>query len=178
MNPRARSVNFSISMTWPFRQSPFEAALQVAVRSAGLTRAPAAPQLSSLTRETNKKRALRHRVVAFLFGMIAAAVGEREGRCAAVLRGIAAIAGRLIAVHRMRLIRLLRLVDRHDPPIMFGMLQVVFCGDAIAGGIRIARELQVFLVHMRSRTADLDLRARRIERAIGIDVLRPAAASP
>ena len=74
---------------------------------------------------------------------------------------------------------LLRLVERHDPPVMLGVLQIVLGCDAVAGRVGVARHLQIFLIDVRSGAANLDLRTRRIERAIWIDVvaLRPAAAS-
>lgn len=72
---------------------------------------------------------------------------------------------------------LLSLSGTHDAEIMLGVLKVIFGQHAVAGGVGIARELEIFLVHMRSRATDFDLRSGRIEGAIGIVALRPTAAS-
>lgn len=53
----------------------------------------------------------------------------------------------------------LRLRRGDDPVIVLGMLEVVFCGDAIAGGVRIARELSVFLRDVERRAANLYVRS-------------------
>ena len=83
---------------------------------------------------------------------------------------------------------------RHDAVVMFRMLKIVLGHDAVAAGIGVTGQLQILLVHMARRTADLDLRSRGIEGAIGIEaaptvivaaaattaiatMLRPAAAS-
>ena len=62
------------------------------------------------------------------------------------------------------------------------MLEIVLLHDTIAGRSCVARKLQIFLIHVRSRAANLDVWSRRIECPIVIMVvivivLRPTAAS-
>lgn len=89
------------------------------------------------------------------------------------------------------LVLLLRLrLRRHDSVVVLGVLQIILRHHAVAGGIGVTRELKVFLVHIRGRTTDFDLRSGRIEGAVRIVsatativvvaaacVLRPTAAS-
>ena len=133
---------------------------------------------------------------------------QRERRCAGTLLlrltiGLfrAAISDtRLLRPVAIRLLLLLlvllhlRLLRGQDAKIMFGVLQIVLGHDAIARGVRVARQLQILLVDMRRRPADLHFRSVRIERTVRVvaatsstttavvDVaavisLRPAAAS-
>ena len=129
------------------------------------------------------------------------------------IRGCAAILG-LLGLALLRLERLTVLLDlrilggllggvlrllcrrgRHDAVVMFRMLKIIFGHDAIAAGIGVTRQLQVFLIDMAGRAANLDLRTGGIVGAIGIEaaaaivaaaaatsaasttMLRPAAAS-
>ena len=75
------------------------------------------------------------------------------------------------------------------------MLKIILGHHPVAAGIGVARELQIFLIDMAGRAADLDFRAGGIEGAVGVEaaatataaaaaiaaaaiaVLRPAAAS-
>ena len=56
-----------------------------------------------------------------------------------------------------RLLVLLFAERKDDPVIVFGVLEVVLSQDVIAGRLRIARQLQVFLGNMRRCTPDLDV---------------------
>ena len=82
---------------------------------------------------------------------------------------------------------------RHDAVVMLRMLKIILGHDAVAAGIGVAGQLQILLIDMAGRAADLDLGAGRIEGAVGIEtaaaaiiaaaaastttMLRPAAAS-
>src|SRR5439155_11947158 len=79
---------------------------------------------------------------------------------------ILAFLGRHVVVGARLLLQMLRLVlpglllgcgDQAE--IMFGVLIVVLGGDGVAGGARIARELDVFFGDMRGGAADLDVRS-------------------
>ena len=61
---------------------------------------------------------------------------------------------------------------RHDAVIMLRMLKIILGHDAVAAGIGVAGQLQIFLIHMAGRAADLHFRAGRIVGAVGIE---PAA---
>jgi len=103
----------------------------------------------------------------------------------AVLVGVLLL---LLGLLLLILLLLLRL-GRHDAVVMLRMLKIVFRHHAVTRGIGVARELQIFFVDVRRRTADFDLRSGRIECAVGVVptaaivvmatacVLRPAAAS-
>src|SRR5690349_24530262 len=92
----------------------------------------------------------------------------------------------------------LRLLGRrggHNAVVMLRMLKIIFGHDAVAAGIGVAGQLQILLIHMAGRAADLDLGAGRIVGAVGVEgaaafvggagattasgttILRPAAAS-
>jgi len=77
-------------------------------------------------------------------------------------------------INRLTLLRGLR---HQDAVIVLSVLKVVFRRDAVTSGTGIARELQVFLIDMSRRAADLDVRSRRIESPV-VTLLRPPAASP
>jgi len=87
---------------------------------------------------------------------------------------------------------LLRLLGHHDAEIMLRMLKIILGHHPVAARIGVAGQLQIFLVNMAGGTANLDLRSRGIEGAVGVEatamaaaivmaaaiaVLRPAAAS-
>jgi len=88
---------------------------------------------------------------------------------------------------------LLRLLGHHDAEIMLRMLKIILGHDAVAAGIGVTGQLQIFLIDMAGRAADLHLGSGRIKGAIGIEaaaaivaaaattaiatMLRPAAAS-
>jgi hypothetical protein len=57
---------------------------------------------------------------------------------------------------------------RKDAIIVLRVLQVVFCGDAIPGRLTIAGILQVFLVYMGRRAAQLHIRPIALIRAVGV----------
>jgi hypothetical protein len=46
-----------------------------------------------------------------------------------------------------------------ETEIMFGVLVVILSGNGIAGALRVARELNIFFRNVRSRAADLNVRA-------------------
>ena len=97
----------------------------------------------------------------------------------------------LLLVLLLLLILLLGLrLRRHDPVVVLGMLEIILRHHAVAGRIGVARELEIFLIHIRRRATDLYLRPGRIEGTVRIVsaativvvattacVLRPAAAS-
>jgi hypothetical protein len=60
---------------------------------------------------------------------------------------------------------------------MFGMLKVVLGSYSIALRTCVARKLQVFLIDVSRRAADLHIGPGRIERSVMILLLRPSAAS-
>ena len=118
--------------------------------------------------------------------------------CAAVShsRRLLTIAVGLLLLLLLLILLHLRLLRRHDAKIVLGVLQVILRHYAVAGRVRVARELQVLLVDVCRRSTNLHLGAVRVERPVGvvasttttaaasavIDVatvaaLRPAAAS-
>jgi len=82
---------------------------------------------------------------------------------------------------------------RHDAVIMLRMLKIILGHDAVAAGIGVTGQLQILLIDMTGRAANLHLGSGRIKGAIGIEaaaaivaaaattaiatMLRPAAAS-
>ena len=88
---------------------------------------------------------------------------------------------------------LLRRRGGDDAVIMLRMLKIILGHDAVAAGIGVAGQLQILLIHMRGRAADLHFRTVGIVSAVGIEaaaivaaaataaaaaaMLRPAAAS-
>jgi hypothetical protein len=56
-------------------------------------------------------------------------------------------------------LRLRQLSRRDQPEVMFGVLQIAFRGDRIAGRLGITRKLEIFLGHMMRRAADFNVRA-------------------
>jgi len=82
---------------------------------------------------------------------------------------------------------------RHDAVIMLRMLKIILGHDAVAAGIGVAGQLQIFLIDMAGRAANLHFGTGRIIGAIGVEaaaviaaataataiatMLRPAAAS-
>ncbi len=67
--------------------------------------------------------------------------------------------------HFTRLLDLLFAVSEDDPVVMFCVLQVVFGEDVVAGGLRIAGELKIFLGDMGRRAPHLHIRTVRLEAA-------------
>jgi len=65
---------------------------------------------------------------------------------------------------QLRLVLAELLLSRRDQAeVMLGMLIVILGGDRVAGRPRIARELNVFLGHMRGGAANLDIRSVGLE---------------
>jgi len=58
---------------------------------------------------------------------------------------------------------------RHDAVVMLRMLKIILGHDAVAAGIGVARQLQVFLIDVAGRAANLDLRTGGIVGAVGIE---------
>lgn len=132
---------------------------------------------------------------AFLFGH--RRVSQGKGRAAglrhalnirlfarAVWLTILAIAVRLAAYRLLlnlriglRLLSLLRLDRCQDAEIVFRVLEIAFGHDPVALRIRIARELEIFLIDMRSGTADFDLGAVRIVCAVRVQIPAVAVAT-
>ncbi len=65
---------------------------------------------------------------------------------------------RILLLALLLILLLLLLLRGEDAVIMFGVLEIVLRHHAVARGVGIARELQIFLIHMGSRTADLHFR--------------------
>ena len=112
------------------------------------------------------------------------------GLIATLPAGSAILVGILLLLSLLLLVLLLLLrLRRHDAVVVLGMLEIVFRHHAVAGGVGIARELEIFLIHIRRGAADFHFRSGRIKRAVGVMptaaivvmaaacVLRPAAAS-
>jgi len=91
--------------------------------------------------------------------------------------------GLCLAFRRARILRcLLGLIlgllggrGGHDAVIMFRMLKIVLGHHAVATGIGVAGELQIFFVHMAGRAANLDFRSAGIIGAVGIEAATAAA---
>ena len=139
------------------------------------------------------------RLGVFAFFLVRIAFGQRKGWCIGLLGRLAdglltrlavGVLGRLLRL----ILRLLRLLRGHDAEIMLRMLKIILGHDAVAAGVGVTRQLQILLIDMAGRPANLDLRAAGIEGAVGIvpaatistaavaaavttTVLRPAAAS-
>ena len=145
---------------------------------------------------------LRHGLgLAALLSTLMPALGLALMSLVIALRVTLEIALRVALLRALRILgRLLGLVlgllsrrRRHDAVIMLRMLKVILGHHPVAGGIGVAGELKIFLIDMRRRAADFDLRSRGIESAVGvvsptaiaaaitaaaaIAVLRPATAS-
>jgi len=133
------------------------------------------------------------------------AIGEAEGRRASghglltrlrlvialvpiPLRGPGIPVAVSVGLALLRILRLLlacvhlRALRHENAVIVLRVLEIVLLHHAIAGRTRIARELEIFLVHMGSGAANLDVRPRGIKCPVVIVVmivvvLRPTAAS-
>jgi len=64
---------------------------------------------------------------------------------------------------------------RHDAVIMLRMLKIILGHDAVAAGIGVAGQLQIFFVDMAGRAANLDLGTGGIIGAVGIEAAAAAA---
>ena len=116
----------------------------------------------------------------FALFLVRPSVREKDGR-AAVGCGCGAAWLRLAGRSRLRLacgfwaacwawiLGLLGRRGRHDAVIMLRMLKIILGHHAVAAGIGVAGQLQILLIDMAGRAADLDLRARGIEGAVGIE---------
>ena len=47
--------------------------------------------------------------------------------------------------------------DRHQPEIVFGVLEIVLRGDRVAGCVSVARQLKIPFRHMQRRAANPDI---------------------
>ena len=59
-------------------------------------------------------------------------------------------------------LELLSLRGRHQPKIVFGVLEIVLRGDRVAGCVRVARQLKVSFRHMQRRAANSDVGSARV----------------
>jgi hypothetical protein len=59
-------------------------------------------------------------------------------------------------------LELLSLRGRHQPKIVFGVLEIVLRGDRVAGCVSVARQLKVSLRHMQRRAANSDVGPARV----------------
>ena len=84
--------------------------------------------------------------------------------------------GILCRLLRLKL-SLLRLLGDHDAEIMLRMLKIILGHHPVAARIGVAGQLQIFLVHMAGGAANLDLRSRGIEGAVGVEAAAMAAAA-
>ena len=64
---------------------------------------------------------------------------------------------------------------RHDAVVMLCMLKIILGHDAVAAGIGVAGQLQILLIDVGGRTANLDLGTGRIIGAVGIETTAAAA---
>ena len=160
-----------------------------------------------------KRKAVRRKLGSFrLFALfLGRTVGQgKGGAAAAILRlglgcglRLAALAlwlwlaAMLLGIERCLLGLILGLLGcrrRHDTVVMLRMLKIVLGHHPVAAGIGVAGQLQILLVNVRGRAANLHFRTGRIVRAVGIEaaavvtaaaaattttaaMLRPAAAS-
>jgi hypothetical protein len=61
-------------------------------------------------------------------------------------------------------LELLSLRGRHQPEIVFGVLEIVLRGDRVAGCVSVARQLKVSFRHMQRRAANSDVGSARVIR--------------
>ena len=59
-------------------------------------------------------------------------------------------------------LELLSLRGRHQPEIVFGVLEIVLRGDRVAGCVSVARQLKVSFRHMQRRAANPDVGPARV----------------
>jgi hypothetical protein len=59
-------------------------------------------------------------------------------------------------------LELLSLRDRHQPEIVFGVLEIVLRGDRVVGRVSVARQLKVSLRHMQRRATNSDVGPARV----------------
>ena len=59
-------------------------------------------------------------------------------------------------------LELLSLRDRHQPEIVFGVLEIVLRGDRVAGCVSVTRQLKVSFGHMRRRATNSDFGPARV----------------
>jgi len=64
--------------------------------------------------------------------------------------------GRQVAIPRLALFSLR---GRYQPKIVFGVLEIVLCGDRVAGSVSVARQLNVSFRHVQRRASNSDVRA-------------------
>jgi len=129
---------------------------------------------------------LRHGLgLAALLSTLMPALGLALMSLVIALRVTLEIALRVALLRALRILgRLLGLVlgllsrrRRHDAVIMLRMLKIILGHDAVAAGIGIAGELQIFFVHVAGRTANLHFRTGGIIGAVGIETAAIAAAA-
>src|SRR4051812_7680928 len=75
------------------------------------------------------------------------------------------------------ILRLLSRRRRHDAVIMLRMLKIILGHDAVAAGIGVAGQLQLLLVNMAGRAADLHFGTGRVIGAIGVEAAAIVAAA-
>ena len=59
-------------------------------------------------------------------------------------------------------LELLSLRGRHQPEIVFGVLEIVLRGDGVAGCVSVARQLKVSFRHMQRRATNSDVGSARV----------------
>ena len=132
--------------------------------------------------------------------LVGTAFGQRKGWRATGRGGLGLLSGWLLAglaigvLGRLLglVLSLLRLLGHHDAEIMLRMLKIILGHHPVTARIGVAGQLQILFIDMAGGAANLDLRPRRIEGAVGVEaaamaaaivmaatiaVLRPAAAS-
>jgi hypothetical protein len=105
----------------------------------------------AVTRMAGEHRLIRARTLVALTQVFAGAVVR------AVMSTAAAVD------HLTRLLDLLFTVSEDDPIVVLCVLQIVFGEDVVAGGLRIAGELQIFFGDMGRRAPHLHIRTVRLE---------------
>jgi hypothetical protein len=77
----------------------------------------------------------------------------------------------LLALLLLALLLQVCLIRHDEAVIVLGVLEVVLGHDAIAGRVRVARELEILLVDVVRVAADLHIRPVRINRAVNVEDL-------
>ena len=65
----------------------------------------------------------------------------------------------------------------HETEIMFGVLEIVLGGNAVASGVRITGKRLVFFIDVRSRAADLYVGTIAVKSPVGIVPLLASAST-
>lgn len=152
--------------------------IRVATRAA-MTRLTPGPPLAAALPFTTARRLTA--ALAFTAGIGGVLIfGLRRGVTMGLAVALSAmLARRLIGASRTVLTRRIfagGLADQIvDPEVMFRVLKVIFSGDTIACGCRVARESEIFFINLEGIAADAHIRTIAVEGLMARrDVLSPA----